>query len=66
MDAFGYDKLEVIRGANGLLTGVGNASGTINFVRKRPTNTEQGSVSLELGSWDIEARGGRLLHAVYG
>ncbi|MCD9085474.1 TonB-dependent receptor plug domain-containing protein [Stenotrophomonas sp. SY1] len=30
MDAFGYEKLEVIRGANGLLTGVGNASGTIN------------------------------------
>lgn len=54
MDAFGYDKLEVIRGANGLLTGVGNASGTINFVRKRPTNTEQGSVSLELGSWDMK------------
>jgi len=51
MDSFGYDKLEVIRGANGLLTGVGNASGTINFVRKRPTNNEQGTVSIEAGSW---------------
>jgi outer membrane receptor for ferric coprogen and ferric-rhodotorulic acid len=43
MDSFGYEKLEVIRGANGLLTGVGNASGTINYVRNRPTNVAQGS-----------------------
>ncbi len=54
MDSFGYDKLEVIRGANGLLTGVGNAAGTINFVRKRPTNNTQGSLSVEGGSWDAK------------
>ncbi|SEL70865.1 outer-membrane receptor for ferric coprogen and ferric-rhodotorulic acid [Pseudoxanthomonas sp. GM95] len=51
MDSFGYDKIEVIRGANGLLTGVGNAAGTINYVRKRPTNDEEGSVSVSYGSW---------------
>jgi outer membrane receptor for ferric coprogen and ferric-rhodotorulic acid len=51
MDAFGYEKIEVIRGANGLLTGVGNAAGTINYVRKRPTNDEQGSVGISYGSW---------------
>ncbi len=52
MDSFGYEKIEVIRGANGLLTGVGNAAGTINFVRKRPTNKEQGSISgSATGSW---------------
>ncbi|MET0210211.1 MAG: TonB-dependent receptor, partial [Burkholderiaceae bacterium] len=51
MDTFGYEKLEVIRGANGLLTGVGNASGTINYVRKRPTNTAAGSVGVSYGSW---------------
>ncbi len=51
MDAFGYDKLEVIRGANGLLTGVGNASGTINYVRKRPTNEERGLLGVSVGSW---------------
>jgi outer membrane receptor for ferric coprogen and ferric-rhodotorulic acid len=51
MDAFGYEKLEVIRGANGLLTGVGNSSGTINYVRKRPTNTQQGAFAVEGGSW---------------
>jgi outer membrane receptor for ferric coprogen and ferric-rhodotorulic acid len=52
MDSFGFEKLEVIRGANGLLTGVGNASGTINYVRKRPTNERQGMISLEGGSYD--------------
>ena len=50
-DAFGYDKVEVIRGANGLLTGVGNAAGTINYVRKRPTNERQGAAGLSYGSW---------------
>ena len=53
-DAFGYEKLEVIRGANGLLTGVGNAAGTINYVRKRPTNTEQGAFGVSYGSWDTK------------
>lgn len=50
-DTFGYEKLEVIRGANGLLTGVGNAAGTINYVRKRPTNDTQGSVGISYGTW---------------
>ncbi|NLW97623.1 MAG: TonB-dependent receptor plug domain-containing protein, partial [Xanthomonadaceae bacterium] len=52
IDAFGYEKVEVIRGANGLLTGVGNAAGTINYVRKRPTNERQGLFGLSYGSWD--------------
>jgi outer-membrane receptor for ferric coprogen and ferric-rhodotorulic acid len=52
LDAFSYEKLEVIRGANGLLTGVGNASGTINYVRKRPTNEAEGTIGASLGSWN--------------
>lgn len=52
LDAFGYEKIEIIRGANGLLTGVGNASGTINYVRKRPTNRREGRVRASAGSWD--------------
>ncbi|MFT3897676.1 MAG: TonB-dependent siderophore receptor [Thermomonas sp.] len=54
IDSFAYDKVEVIRGANGLLTGVGNASGTINYVRKRPTNDEQGSFGISYGSWNTK------------
>ncbi|MBA6296671.1 TonB-dependent siderophore receptor [Colwellia sp. MB02u-9] len=52
MEAYGYEKVEVIRGANGLLTGVGNSSGTINYVRKRPTNENEGEVGLSLGSFN--------------
>ncbi|NLA67445.1 MAG: TonB-dependent siderophore receptor [Gammaproteobacteria bacterium] len=52
IDAAGYEKIEVIRGANGLLTGVGNAAGTINYVRKRPTNEREGRAALAYGSWD--------------
>jgi len=52
IDAFGYEKIEVIRGANGLLTGIGNASGTINYVRKRPANEQQGVVRAVGASYD--------------
>lgn len=52
VDAFGYEKIEVIRGANGLLTGIGNAAGTINYVRKRPSNTPEGLIRITGGSYD--------------
>jgi outer-membrane receptor for ferric coprogen and ferric-rhodotorulic acid len=47
-----YDRLEVLRGANGLLTATGNPSATINFVRKRPTKDFQARVDVSAGSWD--------------
>ena len=52
LDTFLFEKIELIRGANGLLTGVGNASGTINYVRKRPTNEDGGEVNVTFGSWN--------------
>lgn len=52
MDLAVYDHIEVLRGASGLLTGAGDPSGTINFIRKRPTETFQGHVSAGAGSWD--------------
>jgi outer membrane receptor for ferric coprogen and ferric-rhodotorulic acid len=52
LDTFIYDKVEVIRGANGLLTGVGSPSGTINYIRKRPTNERNITTSVTGGSWD--------------
>lgn len=51
-DSHGYDKVEVIRGANGQLTGIGNGAGSINYVRKRPTNERQGEFGLRAGSWN--------------
>lgn len=47
-----YEKVEVLRGSNGLITGLGNPSGTINYVRKRPTNNLDGSVKLTGGEWN--------------
>ncbi len=47
-----YDRIEVLRGASGLMTGAGDASGAINMVRKKPTAQFQASVEGELGSYD--------------
>ena len=47
-----YDRVEVVRGATGLLNGVGDPSATINLVRKRPTSQWQGYVLGQLGSWN--------------
>lgn len=54
MEAYGYEEIEIIRGANGLLTGVGNAAGTINYVRKRPTNENTGEVRAFVGAYDYK------------
>jgi len=54
MESYAYEKIEVIRGANGQLTGVGNSAGTINYVRKRPTNENEGEVGVTLGSYDLK------------
>ncbi|AOA71750.1 TonB-dependent siderophore receptor [Stenotrophomonas rhizophila] len=47
-----YERIEIVRGASGLVTGSGNPSATVNMVRKRPTDTFQASTSLSAGSWD--------------
>ncbi len=52
-DTYLFDRIELIRGANGLLTGVGNASGTINYVRKRPINHDGGEITARAGSHDL-------------
>lgn len=52
LDTAMFERVEVIRGANGLMSGTGNPSATINFVRKRPTATPQARVDLTGGSWD--------------
>ena len=47
-----YDRVEVLKGATGLLTGAGGPGGTINLIRKKPTHEFKGSVELGAGSWD--------------
>ncbi|WP_262386321.1 TonB-dependent receptor [Pseudomonas sp. WS 5021] len=48
-----YDRIEVLRGASGLMSGAGDPSGTVNLIRKKPTDTFKGYVSAGLGSWDL-------------
>ena len=52
LDTAVYERVEVLRGANGLLSFTGNPSATINFVRKRPTADYQGDIGVTVGSWD--------------
>ena len=47
-----YDRVEVVRGATGMMQGAGNPSAAINMVRKRPTQAFQASVTGSAGSWD--------------
>ena len=47
-----YDRIEVLKGATGLLTGVGDPGATINLIRKKPTSEFQGSASVGVGSWN--------------
>lgn len=47
-----YDRVEVVRGANGLMQGTGNPSAAINLVRKRPTQDFRLGAELGAGSWD--------------
>ncbi len=46
-----YERIEVIRGANGLMTGVGNPSATVNFIRKRATAQDALTITGSIGSW---------------
>ena len=46
------DRVEVLQGAAGLLAGAGSPGGTVNLVRKRPTETFQAQAEVQLGSWN--------------
>lgn len=46
-----YDRVEVVRGATGLVTGSGNPSAAINLVRKRPTRDFHLNFEASAGSW---------------
>lgn len=52
IDIAPYDRVEILRGANGLMAATGNPSATLNFVRKRPTETFQAGAGASLGAWN--------------
>lgn len=47
-----FDRVEVLRGAAGLLVGAGGPGGAVNLVRKRPTADPRFSITTRAGSWD--------------
>ena len=47
-----YDRVEVLKGATGLMTGSGDPSATVNLIRKKPTAQFQSSLTGSAGSWD--------------
>ncbi|AVR95513.1 TonB-dependent siderophore receptor [Pseudoduganella armeniaca] len=52
LDTALYERIDIVRGSNGLMAGTGNPSATVNFIRKRPTANFQASASIAVGSWD--------------
>lgn len=51
LDTAIFERIEIIRGANGLMSGVGNPSATVNMVRKRPGSDFAANVTASYGSW---------------
>ena len=48
-----YERVEIVRGATGLMTGAGDPSASINLVRKHADRAEFGGyVAASLGSWN--------------
>ena len=53
VDTAVYERIEVVRGATGLMTGAGSPAASVNLVRKRADQRELGgTVALSFGSWD--------------
>lgn len=51
-DMVTYDRVEVVRGATGLMSGTGDPGATVNLIRKKPTLDTQRKLTLKAGSWD--------------
>jgi len=48
-----YERVDLVRGAAGLMQGAGDPSAVVNLIRKHATEREfAGTVSVEAGSWD--------------
>ncbi|MCP4988906.1 MAG: TonB-dependent siderophore receptor [Colwellia sp.] len=51
-DSVSFDRIEIVRGATGLLSGMGEPSAAVNFIRKKPKSDNNGFVKASVGSWD--------------
>lgn len=55
-----YERVDIVRGANGLLGGTGDPSATIDLIRKRPGTEFGGKAYVTYGSWDKRRLGADL------
>jgi outer membrane receptor for ferric coprogen and ferric-rhodotorulic acid len=51
-DMVDIDRIEVLKGSSGLMSGDGSYGGIVNMIRKRPTAEFQASVGAAAASWD--------------
>jgi iron complex outermembrane receptor protein len=52
LDAFLFDRVEVLKGPASLLYGEGAIGGAVNYVSKSPSRTFSGEANVSGGSWD--------------
>lgn len=52
-----YDRIELVRGATGILNGLGTPAATVNLIRKRPTAETRRVITTEAGSRDRAGAG---------
>lgn len=66
IDTAVLERVEVLRGAGGMMLGAADPSGAINMVRKRPRDQAHLDLAATVGSWDnyrLEVDGGGPLNA---
>lgn len=47
-----YDRVEILKGAAGMMKGSGSSAGGVNFVRKRGQDKAHTTLTLSAGTWD--------------
>ncbi len=57
-----YDRIEIVKGATGMMSGLGTPSATINMIRKRPTVEPKTSITAESGNWSRYGAGIDISH----
>ncbi|MCJ8055195.1 TonB-dependent receptor [Shinella curvata] len=54
LDTALYDRIEIVRGSTGLMSGTGNPAASVNLYRKKPTDAFQAEVNGTVGSWSMK------------
>ncbi len=53
IDTAGYERIEIVRGATGLMSGTGSPAASVNLVRKHATSADWATeIAATTGSWD--------------